>query len=131
MYNDNNNKPKFADSDYNLLTLYNVIDWIDFILIFVIIVYIGASQSAIVITDFADVDARYIWNSIVENLTVVSLVLCLASLAVSCAAIVTALQIYKKGLNRNPFRLLLRFIAWGVWIPVDLAFIVLAIRNII
>ena len=117
--------------DTSLLTLYNIIDWIDFILIFVIVAYVVMSQNTIVIDDLAYLDTRYIWNSITENLTIVSLVLCLVSLAVSGAAITTALQIYKKGLNKNPVRLVSRFIVWGVWIPIDLAFIFLAARNIL
>jgi len=117
------------NKDTSLLTLYNIIDWIDFLLVFVIIAYIGVSP---IVTDFYDwayLDMAEIWYTIINNLTVIDLLLCTASLIVTIAAIATAILIYKKGLNKNPFRLIARFIVWGVWIPIDLYLIFMALQG--
>ena len=116
--------------DTSLLTLYNALDWIDFLLIFVIIAYVGISPIAFDFYDWAYLDMSDIWYTIVNNLTIVDLLLCTASLIVTVAAIVTAILIYKKGLNKNPLRLALRFIVWGVWVPFDLYLIVMALRGL-
>jgi len=116
-------------NDKSLLTLYNALDWADFILIFVIIAYVGISPIAIDFYDWAYLDFIEIWYTIVNNLSVVDLLLCVASLIVTVAAIVTAILIYKKGLNKNPFRLVGRFIVWGIWIPIDLYLIIMALRG--
>jgi len=118
------------NKDTSLLTLYNTLDWIDFLLIFIIIGYVGISQIAIDFHDWAYWDTANIWYTIVNNLSLMDLVLCTASLIITIAAIVTAILIYKKGLNRNPFRLIIRFILWGVWVPIDVYLIVMALRGL-
>ena len=115
---------------FSLLTLYNALDWIDFLLIFVIIGYVGISPIAFDFYDWTYLDISDIWYTIVNNLTVVDLLLCTASLIVTVAAIVTAILIFKKGLNKNPFRLIGRFIVWGIWIPFDIYLIVMALRGL-
>jgi hypothetical protein len=133
----NNNNGVFINDDGHpqtqgsgLLALYNAIDWIDFILIFVIIGYVGIAPIAVDFADFAAMDWATMWDMMVSSLTIVDLLLCTASLIVTIAAIVTAILIFKKGLNKNPFRLVLWFIVWGVWIPVDVYLIVMALRNL-
>ena len=116
--------------DTSLLKLYNALDWIDFFLIFAIIGYVAVSPIVFEFSDLAYIDAEYIWHTIVNNLSVVDLLLCTASLIVTVAAIVTAILIYKKGLNKNPFRLVGRFLVWGVWIPIDVYLIVMALRGL-
>jgi len=116
--------------DTSLLTLYNTLDWIDFFLIFAIIAYVGISPIAFDFYDWAYLDISDIWYTIVNNLTVVDLVLCMASLIVTVSAIVTAILIYKKGLNKNLLRLAVRFIVWGVWVPFDLYLIFMALRGL-
>ena len=132
-----NNNDAFIDNNHHphtqntgLLALYNAIDWIDFILIFVIIGYVGIAPIAVDFADFAAMDWATMWDMMVSSLTIVDLLLCTASLIVTIAAIVTATLIYKKGLNKNPFRLVLRFIVWGVWIPVDVYLIVMALQGL-
>jgi len=119
------------NKDTSLLTLYNIIDWIDFILVFVIIGYVAIAPVTVDFTDLAYLSASDIWYTVINNLTVVDLVLCLISLVVTVSAIVTAILIYKKGLNKNPLRLVARFIIWGVWIPIDIALIVMALRGLV
>ena len=116
--------------DTSLLQLYSALDWVDFLLIFAIIAYVGVSPVVVDFYNWAYLDTAEIWYTIVNNLTVVDLLLCAASLIVTVAAIVTAILIYKRGLNKNPFRLVGRFIVWSVWIPVDLYLIVMALRGL-
>jgi len=123
---DDNRRPQGP----SLLTLYNALDWIDFLLIFVIIAYVAISPIAFDFYDWAYLDVEYMWYTIINSLTVVDLMLCIASLIVTIAAIVTAILIYKKGLNKNPFRLVGRFIVWGVWVPIDVYLIVMALRGL-
>jgi len=130
MHNNNETSKSNNCQDTSLLTLYNVIDWIDFILVFIIIIYIGISPIAIDFYNLAYLNMADIWYTIVNNLSVVDLLLCLASLIVTIAAITTAILIYKKGLNKNPLRLILRFIVWGVWIPIDLYLIFMATQGL-
>ena len=93
-----------------LLELYNVIDWIDFALVIAIIAYVAtATQNAESIFHIPP--------------SFIGLLLCIASLVVSVAAIAVARQIHKKGANKSRVRLIVRYIAWGIWIPVDLYFL--------
>lgn len=93
-----------------LLALYNIIDWIDFALVFAIIFYVSsAMREAESLIDFPP--------------SVIGLLLCLASLVVSVSAIIVSRLIHKKGANKSRVRLIGRYIIWGIWIPVDLYFL--------
>jgi len=99
-----------------LLTLYNVIDWIDFGLVIAIILYVGNAAQGIDSASFAD--------SMFElPPSVVGLLLCVVSLVVSVSAVIVSRMIYKQGANRSMLRLIGRYIIWGIWIPVDIYFI--------
>ena len=112
-----------------LLELYNIIDWIDFGLVIAIIFYVGnaareAGFTLEYITNAAQ-EAEYIFFNIF-NLppSIVGLLLCVASLIVSVGAIIVSRLIHKKGANKSRVRLIVRYIVWGIWIPVDLYFLV-------
>ena len=101
-----------------LLELYNIIDWIDFGLVFAIIFYVSnAARGAESIFHLPP--------------SMIGLLLCVVSLAVSIGAIIVSRLIHKKGANRSRVRLIVRYIVWGVWIPVDLYFIVVYAAGLI
>jgi len=93
-----------------LLQLYNIIDWIDFGLVFAIIFYVSRAAR----------DAESIFE-LPPSMT--GLLLCVASLGVSVCAIIVSRLIHKKGVNKSRIRLIVRYIVWGIWIPVDLYFL--------
>jgi len=101
-------KEEIVKSD--LLALYNVIDWIDFALVFAIIFYVSNAMREV--------------ESIFDlPPSVIGLLLTVASLAVSIAAIIVARLIHKKGAHRSRVRLIVRYLVWGIWIPIDLYFL--------
>lgn len=94
-----------------LVRIYNIIDWIDFGFIILIIAYFSNPE----------------FFGIIPHM---DLILCLISLGVSVSAIVTARLIHKRGLNKSKVRLIVRYVIWGIWIPLDLFFIVRALVGI-
>jgi len=84
-----------------LLQAYNIIDWVDFGLILLIIAY-------------------FIRPETVGIFPHMGLLICLISLGVSVSAVTVATLIHLRGLNKSKIRLIVRYIIWGVWIPVDL-----------
>ena len=101
-------KEEMVKSD--LLALYNVIDWIDFALVFAIIFYVSNAMREV--------------ESIFDlPPSVIGLLLTVASLIVSVAAIIVARLIHKKGAHRSRVRLVVRYLVWGIWIPIDLYFL--------
>ena len=110
MYNDSNQFEREETVKSELLQLYNVIDWIDFGLVIAIIYYVSTA-------------AREAESMLHLPPSFVGLLLCLVSLAVSGSAIAVARLIHKKGANKSRVRLIVRYIVWGVWIPIDLYFI--------
>ncbi|MCL2571610.1 MAG: hypothetical protein FWE11_04325 [Defluviitaleaceae bacterium] len=113
-----------------LLSLYNIIDWIDFGLIFAIIAY-----SAVSFQELGEGLELFESGWLVYLLdfppSVIGLLLCLASLVVSVSAIATAIMIQRKGANKSKLRLFSRFIVWGVWIPVDIYLIFITIAGLV
>ena len=93
-----------------LLRLYNIIDWIDFGLVIAIVAYVSNAAR----------DAESLFEL---PPSVVGLLLCVVSLCVSVSAVIVSRLIHKKGANRSRIRLIVRYIVWGVWIPVDIYFI--------
>jgi len=87
-----------------LVKIYNIIDWIDFGLIIFIIAYM------------VNPDTFGFFPH-------VGLLIGIVSLAVSVSAIVVATKIFRQGLNVSKVRLIIRYIVWGIWIPIDLFFI--------
>ena len=83
-----------------LLQAYNIIDWIDFGLIILIIAY-------------------FIRPETVGIFPHMGLLICLISLGVSVSAVTVATLIHLRGLNKSKIRLIIRYIIWGVWIPID------------
>jgi len=111
----------------NLLWLYNIIDWIDFGLVFAIIFYVGRTFRAV------GFPFEYLIENIAQNAglifiefppSVVGLLLCVASLVVSISAIIVSRLIHRSGAHRSRLRLIGRYIMWGIWIPIDIYFLV-------
>ena len=130
-----NNDPWAAEREEivksDLLTLYNIIDWIDFGLVFAIIFYVanaardaGSGLQNIFYPGNGAIETEQILNVFSLPPSVIGLLLCVASLAVSVSAIIVSRLIHKKGANKSRLRLIVRYIVWGVWIPIDLYFIV-------
>ncbi|MCL2847147.1 MAG: hypothetical protein FWE13_00135 [Firmicutes bacterium] len=90
---------------HELLRLYNLIDWIDFGLIIAIIVY------------WVNPERFY-------RIPNIGLILCFISLGVSLSALIASTLIYRRGVNKSKIRLTIRYIIWGIWIPIDIFFIV-------
>jgi len=113
-----------------LLAIYNIIDWLDFALIFLIVAYYtNASQATFAMLDMANA------NNLIEALltftpSATGLLLCLASLAVCVSAIIVAIMIQRSGANKSWLRLIVRFIIWGVWIPMDLYLIYMSLTGL-
>jgi len=128
MHNDATNFEREETVKSELLVLYNIIDWVDFGLVFAIIFYVGYAMQG---TDFAYgftniFDTGSVsWSDFMFALppSVIGLLLCVASLVVSASAIIVSRLIYKKGAHRSRIRLISRYIVWGIWIPIDLYFI--------
>ena len=112
-----------------LLELYNVIEWLDFGLVIAIILYVGnAARSAGFTLDYV-VSAAQTADFVFFNIfnlppSIIGLLLCVASLIVSVGAIIVSRLIHKKGANKSRVRLIVRYIVWGIWIPVDLYFLI-------
>jgi len=94
-----------------LVKIYNIIDWIDFGLIILIIAYITNPDTFGIFPHMG-------------------LLICFISLGVSVSAIIIATKIYRKGINISKVRLIVRYIIWGIWIPIDLFLIVRALMNL-
>ncbi|MCL2370970.1 MAG: hypothetical protein FWC80_07075 [Firmicutes bacterium] len=94
-----------------LLKIYNIIDWIDFGLIILIVAYIINPDTFGVFPHMG-------------------LLLCLISLCLSVSAVIVATLIVKKGINKSKIRLIIRYIIWGIWIPVDLFLIFRMLFNL-
>jgi len=90
---------------HRLTKLYNIIDWIDFALIIAVVVY------------WVNPDRFYRVPNIGLIFGFVSLIVCIS-------AVITAVMLYRKGINKSKIRLIIRFIIWGIWIPIDIFFIV-------
>ena len=91
-----------------LKSFYNTIDWIDFALVVLIIFYIGSGNAS----------------------PLLGLLLCIVSLFVSLAALLVSRVMQRKG-EVSKVRLIVRYVVWGIWIPVDIAFIVWYLLRII
>jgi|GEM_PF-1591578 len=111
MYQDEHNESlnleenQTADSPPHILTkIYNIIDWIDVLFVIAVVVY------------WVNPD-RFI------SIPNIGLILGFLSLAICISAVVVAILIFKKGINKSKIRLIVRFIIWGVWIPLDIIFI--------
>lgn len=94
----------------DLLSLYNTIDWIDFGLVIAIIAYFTSGSYA--------------------NSPLIGLALTLVSLGVSLSAIVVS-NALRKRMAISSLRLIIRYIVWGIWIPIDLALIVYYFLQVI
>ncbi|MCL2361434.1 MAG: hypothetical protein FWC73_06445 [Defluviitaleaceae bacterium] len=119
----------------DLLQLYNIIDWIDFGLVFAIIFYVGNAFRDTAFT-YAFRDTDFVFYSIGDLVqssgvnifdlppSMLGLLLCVASLVVSISAIIVSRLIHKTGAHRSRVRLIGRYIMWGIWIPIDIYFLV-------
>jgi len=115
-------KEEVVKSD--LLALYNIIDWIDFGLVFAIIFYVSRALRDIGFTfdSMISQNAGFIFYDLPPS--IVGLLLCVASLIVSISAIIVSRLIHKTGAHRSRVRLIGRYIMWGIWIPVDIYFLI-------
>ena len=108
-----------------LLRRYNIIDWIDFGLVFLIGLYYFRM--------FQDMEVTP--DNIVEvintPISLVGFILCLASLFVCIFAVNTAIKVWRSGANSSKIRLTLRLVLWGFWIPFDLLIIVTTLGGLI
>ena len=107
--NQNNNNPNNSNNNNNgerppLLRAYNIIDWVDFLLIAAIVMY-------------------FVNPDLFDFFPHMGLLFAIASLAVSVTAVVIATKIYRQGLNMSKIRLIVRYIIWGFWIPFDIILI--------
>jgi len=125
MNNDTSLYNNDEQSKSELLTLYNIIDWVDFGLVFAIIFYVSRTFSDMGFTmDYlinTSRDVGFIFYDFPPS--VLGLLLCVASLIVSVSAIIVSRLIHKTGAHRSRLRLIGRYIIWGIWIPVDIYFI--------
>jgi len=108
-----------------LLELYNIIDWIDFVLVIAVIVYIGnAARGVGAGISYAIQEPGFAFYNLFDlPPSIIGLLLTAASLIVCIAAIIVARLIHKKGAHRSRVRLFVRYLAWGIWIPIDLYFL--------
>ena len=113
-----------------LKTLYELVSWADFGLVIAVLAYMSGPMGADilpVITIGTDTlpDSTYLF----EMLHHAGVLLTLLSLLVTIAAIVIARLLRKQGeITRT--RWVVRCITWGIWIPIDLAFLVMAVSNL-
>ena len=107
---DNNveNSENTPKEQHRYAKLYNIIDWIDFGLIIAIVVYWVRPQTFDFFPNIA-----------------LGLIFGFTSLAVSIAGIIVSTLLYKHKINKSKVRLIIRYIIWGIWIPLDIWFIVL------
>ena len=93
----------------DLKKLFNTVDWIDFGLVFAVIGYMA--------------------TGLYGNTPLLGIVLCLASLGACISAILISRVLRKKGAITKT-RMRVRYVVWGIWIPLDIAFIGYYILNI-
>jgi len=131
MHNDTWATENVENRKSQLLKIYNIIDWMDFGLIFLIIAYYSTiSSEAITALDLNQAGA-FFDTMFSFTPSVIGLMLCLASLVVCVSAIIVSILIQKSGANKSKLRLAVRFIIWGVWIPFDLYLIFMSLTGLI
>jgi len=95
-----------------LLTAYSAVNWIDFAIMMLYIAYIVGIEAA-------------------SFLMIPRMVLLvgLLSIATSISGVVIAVFIFKHRLNKSKGRLVARCILWGLWIIIDIGFLVWFLRH--
>ena len=112
--------------------LYNLLDWIDFGLAGLIIFYYGRKFTELF--DFeelllvAETDVVAIISALVENASVISIVLLSASLVVCLSFICLTIIMRKKG-HISAVRAFARVTFAAFWIPLDVAFLLMILTG--
>ena len=107
---------------YNLKKIYNIVDWIDFGLVFAIIAYYGSLMSRLPMQDITELDYWQIVILAIEHATLTGIALLLASLAVCVTFICLTIKMRKRR-QIGIIRTIARLIWNGIWIPLDVFFL--------
>ena len=108
----------------NLKKLYNTVDWIDFGLVIAIILYYSRYE----LPDITEFDLAQIVNLAIENASLISVGLLLASLVIATTLICFTIKMRRLrliGVARATARLI-----WnGIWIPLDIYFLYMILSS--
>ena len=107
-----------------LAKIYDVIDWLDFSMIILVVAYVVMTTPEAAAT----FDPEWIlWlNIFFDHFPLWGVQLYLFSFIVCLSAIVISIMLRKVG-SISKLRLIFRVVIWSVWIPIDLYFLLLAI----